>query len=94
MLLLHTLNLFLVHLILFSTIIPKFSPSFSCLYREDIVISTVEIHVRYMFVSWQDHGFLKSSGKIWNLQVKVLGSLLFNTVKNFYAKGMYFPQKV
>ena len=51
MLLLYLLNLFLV--------IPSFAP----LYKDIIVVSTVEINVCYTSLSWQTRAFLKSTGK-------------------------------
>ena len=68
MLLLHTLNLLLVHLYaLFSTIIPIFSPFFTSLYRNDIAVSTVEIKACYMYTCQSVDKLVR----LRNLQVKV-----------------------
>ena len=66
---------------LFATIIPTISPSFAFLYRDDTVVTAVEINEcdACHSVDKLVH-FLNLQVKVLNPQVKVLGSLLFYTI--------------
>ena len=63
---------------LFSQIIPIISPIFRVpIWRRHCYNSLWNKRMQHMSFSWQAHALLKSTGKSWHLQVKVLGSLLF-----------------